>query len=159
MWSIIKIQRFKFPRNKNTIRICTSSEYSGTLTAEDEADFEEKAKALSSDDTYYYKLGPLYNYQKVVVTNVAGNITTEIHDKKDISDKEITGSFAKAGLNDAENDVYVRYRYWEEADVDQNKILQGKWFTIKLNNKDVMASGTLNTADGSGVSLQQGTTR
>ena len=131
---------------KNTVTITTESDYSSSgsdLTALDEADFEAKAKALSSDGTYYYKLGPLYNYQKVVVTNVAGNITTEIHDKKDISDKEITGSFANAGLNAAENDVYVRYRYWADADVDQNKILQGKWFTIKLANKDVQADGAI----------------
>ena len=145
---------------KNTIKISDASTYDGATNkniATDEEDFETKAEALSVDGTYYYKLGPLYNYQKVVVTNVAGNITTEIHDKKDISDKEITGTLAEADLNGEWNHVYVRYSYNVNTDVDE--ILQGKWFTIKLHNKDVLADGTLNPSDGTGVSLKQGSSK
>ena len=144
---------------KNTITISDAEHYSGPLTATDEEDFEDKAKALSSDGTYYYKIGLLYNYQKVIVNHESGDFKLDVAAKKDISDKEITGSFADAGLNNDVNDVYVRYKYWEEADVDQNKILQGKWFTIKLNDKDVLADGTLIPADGTGVSLKEGSSK
>ncbi|MBR0036823.1 MAG: hypothetical protein IJP70_04205 [Bacteroidales bacterium] len=66
---------------------------------------------------------------------------------------EITGSFAEAGLDDDNDIVYVRYDYNENYDVDGENILQGKWFTIKLNDLDVQANGTVNTSDGTGVSL------
>ena len=74
-------------------------------------------------------------------------------------DDEITASFAEAGLNDLTNHVYVRYSYWGEADNDHDKILQGKWFTIKLDNKDVKCgdSDAIVPADGTGVSLFKGT--
>ena len=75
----------------------------------------------------------------------------------------ITGSFAAAGLDDDNETVYVRYNYNENYDLDGEQILQGKWFTIKLNNLDVWASGTIVTTDnnetpaidekGTGVSL------
>ena len=65
----------------------------------------------------------------------------------------ITGSFAEAGLDGDNVTVYVRYDYNENYDVDGENILQGKWFTIKLNNLDVQASGTVNISDGTGVSL------
>ena len=144
---------------ENTITISNSTDYTGSLTATDEADFTSKAVALSVDGTYYYKIGPSYTYKKYVVSNVDGSASfcEEVRTKKDISNREITGSFADAGYTGDENDVYVRYKYWEEADIDQNKILQGKWFTIKLADKDVLADGTLNTSDGTGVSLKQGT--
>ena len=127
----------------NTITISDAGHYEGSLTATDEADFEAKAKALSSDGTYYYKIGPLYNYQKVVVSQEISDFKSDVAAKKDISDKEITGSFADAGLNGDNENVYVRYSYWSGADIDQNKILQGKWFTLSLNNKEVLARGTL----------------
>ena len=76
-------------------------------------------------------------------------------------DDEITASFAEAGLNELTNDVYVRYRYWGEADNDHDKILQGKWFTIQLDGKDVKC-GDLDAIvpeDGTGVSLFEGTTK
>jgi len=145
---------------KNTIKISDASTYDGATnknTATDEEDFETKAEALSVDGTYYYKLGPLYNYQKVVVTNTSGNILSEIAAKKDISDKEITGTLAEADLNGEWNHVYVRYSYNVNTDVDE--ILQGKWFTIKLHNKDVLADGILNPSDGTGVSLKQGSSK
>ena len=98
-------------------------------------------------------------YKNLTLTD---GVYTEVKDKTNISEKEITASFAEAGLNDLTNDVYVRYRYWNEADNDHDKILQGKWFTIKLNNKDVIASGTIGSvipADGTGVSLFEGTSK
>ena len=69
-------------------------------------------------------------------------VYTEVSTKADISAKRITGSFAEAGLNGDDVTVYVRYSYDEDADND-NHILQGKWFTIDLNSKDVVASGAL----------------
>ena len=69
---------------------------------------------------------------------------------------EITGSFAGSGLDSNNETVYVRYSYDEDADND-NHILQGKWFTIKLNDLDVQASGTVveteGASQGTGVSL------
>ncbi len=66
---------------------------------------------------------------------------------------EITGSFAEAGLKGDNITVYVRYIYNENFDKDNDNILQGKWFTINLAGKDVQSSGTINTSDGTGVSL------
>ena len=129
-------------------------------TATDASDFTTKVKALG-DGTYYYEIGPLHSYQKVIVTSVNGSssLTADVAAHKDISDREITGSFADAGLNGLKNQVYVRYSYDEEADV--NQILQGKWFTMKLADKEagVVADGTLDAADGTGVSLRQGTSK
>ena len=130
---------------QNTITISSEGEYTGTLTAIDAEDFEAKVNALSVDDTYYYKVGPLYDYRKVVVTHESTDFGADVAAKVDISDKQITGSFADAGLDGDAIQVYVRYRYWQEADVDQRRILQGKWFTIQLANKDVLATGEFDT--------------
>lgn len=54
--------------------------------------------------------------------------------KEQTCTNEITESFAGAGKTAANNDVYVRYAYDEDADVDH--ILKGKWFTMQLNGKD-----------------------
>ena len=128
----------------NTITISNAASYTSSessLTAIDEADFETKAKALSGDGDYYYKIGPLYDYQKVIITNGTGNILSEIAAKADISDKEITGTFAEAGLNAMTNQVYVRYSYDPSSDFEE--LLQGKWVTITLGNKDVQATGAI----------------
>ena len=136
-----------------------SHEGGNQQSATDASDFTTKVKDLSNG-TYYYEIGPLHSYQKVVVTNVNGSssLLADVAAHKDISDREITGSFADADLNDLKNQVYVRYSYDEEADA--NQILQGKWFTMKLADKDdgVVANGTLN-ADGTGVSLFKGTSK
>ena len=63
---------------------------------------------------------------------------TNTYDLETLAD-EITeeSSFAGAGLTtagNAGNDVYVRYSYNEDA--DYNHVLQGKWLTMTLNNKD-----------------------
>lgn len=49
-----------------------------------------------------------------------------------VFDDEITESFASATLTDGK--VYVRYEYDES--VDDKHILQGKWFTMQLNDMD-----------------------
>lgn len=55
--------------------------------------------------------------------------------------------------------IYVRYSY--DEDNDEEKILQGRWFTAQLANKDLQASGTVTTTagetQGTGVSLYTGT--
>ena len=129
---------------KNTITISDASTYDGATnknTAADGKDLDEKAKELVSDGDYYYKVGPLYNYQKVVVSGSNETLSTDIAAGKDISDREITGSFADADLTGMTNNVYVRYSY--DASSDDQGILQGKWFTVKLANKDVLASGVV----------------
>lgn len=72
---------------------------------------------------------------------------TEIPNGTDISSKEITASLAGAGLTTPSvtdgNIVYVRYTYDEEADAQ--KILLGKWLTMKLNEKDAQYSGGIVT--------------
>ena len=98
---------------------------------------------LPTAGTYYYKIGT--NYYKVEVT-------------KGLLEKQITGSFADAGLGGDDSQVYVRYSYDEEADREADRILEGQWFTIKLANKDVQAVGTINVSTGAGVSLYAGNT-
>lgn len=55
---------------------------------------------------------------------------------------EITESLDGATLTDSK--VYVRYEYDEEA--DDQKILMGKWQTMKLNDKDVQYTTVSSTA-------------
>lgn len=68
----------------------------------------------------------------------SAEIYTEVANGTDISSKEITTSLAGAGLTTPSvtnsNNVYVRYAYDEDADVQH--ILQGKWLTMQLNTKD-----------------------
>lgn len=86
---------------------------------------------LAKDFTYYKDL-----------TGTGG-----VYDLTDIDSKEISGSLAGAGLtatNATGNVVYVRYSYDEEADA--NNILKGKWFTMKLNEKDAVYSSGIKQA-------------
>ena len=100
---------------------------------------------------YYYEIGPYvkdakstYIYRKIVVKSVNSNFLSDVHNKRDISAKEITGqALAGFDFDGDECQVFVRYSYNEGADLDGDKILQGKWFTIKLDDKDVIASGAL----------------
>ena len=152
-------KKVKRADGKNTISICTASDYTtsgSTLTATDEKDFETKAAALSSDGTYYYKVGPLYNYEKVVVSGSNATLASDIAADNDISDRQITGSFADADLTEMINQVYVRYSY--DASSDADGILQGKWLTINLAGKNVVSSGTINPETGTDVSLLQAST-
>ena len=55
---------------------------------------------------------------------------------------EITESLEGASLTG--NDVYVRYSYDETA--DYNRILQGKWLTMKVNNLDAQYTQVSETA-------------
>lgn len=132
---------------------------------------------LATTGTHYFEIGPFvkddvstYIYKKIIVTSGKSNFLTDVRDKNDISDKEITGqALAEFDFDADENTIYVRYSYDESADLDGDKILLGKWFTIKLNNLDVVASGTIVTKDdpetvaeevpGTGVSLLQGTSK
>ena len=98
---------------------------------------DDAVKLLPTAGTYYYRIGTRgsFTYKSVEVT-------------KGLSEKEITGSFAAANLDDIDQDVYVRYSYDEDADRDADKILEGPWFTVKLAEKDLQASGTLVYAEG-----------
>ena len=79
-----------------------------------------------------------------------------VYEINDIAD-EITGSFAEAGLDGDNITVYVRYKYNESYDKDNDNILQGKWFTMKLSDKDVQSTETTINAAGNNVFLYSGT--
>ena len=101
---------------------------------------DSQANYLPATGDYYFRIGTdptSYTYRKVTVTEV----------------KEIDKLFADAGLDADVNQVFVRYRYWEEADKDQTKVLQGKWFTINLAEKDVQSTESTINAEGNNVFL------
>ncbi len=104
-------------------------------------------KSPLAKDFTYYKTAPAYDSSSKTLT----------------LEDQITGSFAKAGLNGNNATVYVRYDYDADYDADGDRILQGKWFTMSLAGKNVKADGTLVTVDdpdtestdekGTGISL------
>ena len=104
---------------------------------------------------YYFRVGSdTYTYTKVTVTN--GNTTSssngiydDVKEGRDISAREITSSFAAAGLQTSA-DIFIRYSYDEDHDTDNDNILQGRWMTMSLGGYNVQYDGTLN-ADGSGI--------
>lgn len=119
------------------------------MTATTEDLMNSQKYLLPTAGTYYYRIGKTsFEYKKVTVAEGKG-----------LLDKQITGSFAEAGINSNDYEVKVRYEYDADADHDGDRILEGKWFTIKLDNKDVVASGTIDASTGTGVSLLQGTSK
>ena len=102
--------------------------YKKSVTSE--ALMNSQINLLPTAGTYYYQIGTRGNftYKKVTVT-------------KGLQEQLISGSFAEAGLNGDGGDIKVRYHYDESADLEADKILQGKWFTVKLANKDLQAVG------------------
>ena len=117
-------------------------------TAATETLMNSQKNLLPTAGTYYYRIGKTsFEYKKVTVPEGKG-----------LMDKQITGSFADAGLNGDDCNVYVRYNYDADADRQGDRILEGKWFTVKLNNKDMVASGTVVASSGTGVSLFQAST-
>ena len=128
-------------------------------TVDDEEELETAAKALTATGDYYYKIN--YLYKKVTVngktTTISNGIYADVKNKVDISEREITSSFAAAGLSE-NSDIFIRYSYNEDYDTDHDNILQGQWLTMKLNSLDVQSSGTLDASDGTGIKLY-GTTK
>ena len=121
----------------------TSAESGHQKTAESDTDMNMQSKALAATGDYYFKIT---YYRKVTfnanTTSTSDGIYSDVRDKKDISSREITESFASSGLTTAGstgNDIYVRYSYDEEADV--HDVLKGKWLTMKLNEKDTHYDG------------------
>ncbi len=117
-------------------------QYKRTLTRKEM--LADAVNLLPASGTYYYRIGTRGNfgYWKVTVTN-------------GLLEQQITGTFAEAGLNGGNCQVQVRYQYDESHEGD--KILEGKWYTVKLANKDLQASGEVEEAEGetqgTGVSL------
>lgn len=72
--------------------------------------------------------------------------------------ESIIGALPDDKLYTSNIDIYVRYSY--DEDNDEEKILQGRWFTAKLADKDLQSSGTIVTTEGAtqgtGVSLYAG---
>lgn len=135
-------------------------------TATNEADMNTQARALTAMGDYFFKIGSsTYTYTKVTVTNVntttnSDGIYNDVSTKKDIAGREITSSFAAAGIqNNA--DIFIRYSYDEASDIDYDNILRGRWMTISLGGKDVQATGEVVAANdetsGTGVSFYTGT--
>ena len=122
---------FKYYKGaKYNIDNSTSDEYSGATssfkkTVASEDDMKAQAGLFTDTENYYFKIGES-SYKKVSVTTV-------------FPGEEITGSLAGAGLNGDDCHVYVRYEYDEDAD----QILGGKWFTVKLADKDLQANGVV----------------
>lgn len=106
------------------------------------------ANLLPDAGTYYFRINTsgAITYQKVTVT-------------EGLLAKQIKGALAAEG--DLTN-VYVRYDYDADADHDADRILEGKWFTVQLANKDLQSSGTVvasaGATQGTGVSLYAGNT-
>ena len=111
---------------------------------------------LPKAGTYQYRVGTrgAFTYYSITVT-------------KGLDEQEITGSFAAENINDVDCDIYVRYNYDEDADHEADRILEGKWFTAKLADKDLQANGTIVLEDdpetggveeipGTGVNLYAG---
>ncbi len=90
-----------------------------------------------------------FKYYKDLNYNDGTKTYTEIANKNNISSKEITTSLVGAGLKTSgvtnSNIVYVRYTYDEDADVQH--VLQGKWLTMKLNEKDAVYNGGIKQFD------------
>lgn len=72
--------------------------------------------------------------------------------------ESIVGVLPDDQLHTTNINIYVRYSY--DEDNDEEKILQGRWFTAQLANKDLQANGTVTTTtgetQGTGVSLYAG---
>lgn len=119
-------------------------------TATTEALMNTRINLLPTSGTYYYQIGTRgsFTYKKVEVT-------------KGLEEQKIDGSFAAAGLNNDNETIYVRYKYDEGIDSDGDNILGGKWFTVKLADKDLQADGTIvyenGSTQGTGVNLYTGT--
>ena len=104
---------------------------------------------LPTAGTYYYQVGLRgdFSYYKVTVT-------------KGFEEQKIDGALAAETLGGG--DVYVRYDYDADADHDADQVLEGKWFTVKLANKDLQSSETRIITDpgstqGTNVNLFEGT--
>jgi len=124
-----------------------TGEFKRTATTEDLMNSQKYL--LPTAGTYYYRIGKTsFEYKKVTVAEGKG-----------LLDKQITGSFAEAGIDGNDYEVKVRYEYDTDADHDGDRILEGKWFTAKLAAKDMVASGTIDASTGTGVSLLQGTSK
>ena len=115
---------------REALRYKRSGEFYPTIT--------EHFKSPLAKDFIYYKTLPDANEDG-------------IYELENIAD-EITGSFAGSGLDGDNETVYVRYSYDEVADND-NHILQGKWFTINLAEKDVQSTVTTINGNGDNVFL------
>ena len=125
-----------------------AAEFKRSVTSE--ALMNSQINLLPEAGTYYYQIGSrgVFTYKKVTVN-------------KGLLEQEITDSYAAASedgdLQGVENDIYVRYNYDEDADHDADRILEGKWFTVKLADKDLQANGTLvvptGETQGTGVNL------
>lgn len=116
-------------------------------TATTETLMNSQKNLLPTAGTYYYRIGKnSFTYKKVTVT-------------KGLLEKKIEGALAAETLTDG--NVYVRYDYDADADHDADKILEGKWFTVKLANKDLQSSETrvvvtAGETQGTGVDLYTG---
>lgn len=103
---------------------------------------------------------PLAKDFKFYLTANYDNVTKKytIVESSEIKESIVGALADDEQLHTTNIDIYVRYSY--DEDNDEEKILQGRWFTAQLANKDLQASGTVTTtagdAQGTGVSLYTG---
>ena len=135
-----------------TAEICVEADWTAAAgdfkrTAASEGQLTTLMNLLPTVGTYYYRIGKSsFTYQKVTVT-------------KGLLENEIKGALAAETLT--AGNVYVRYEYDADADHDGDKILEGKWFTVKLADKDLKSSEnkivrTVGDSQGTGVNLFKG---
>ena len=125
-----------------------SPEFQRTIT--NPSVLDSLLKLLPEKGTYQFKIGTrgVFTYKSVEVTT-------------GLLEQQITGSLAAAHYAGVDCDVYVRYSYDEDADLDGDRILQGQWFTVQLDSKDLKCGDdqAIVPTDGTGVSLFEGTSK
>lgn len=131
-------------------------------TATSAEDMNTQVKSLTVSGTYYFRIAgtgdsPTYTYKKVSynanTTTSSNGIYSDVANHVDISNREITSSFAAAGVTyDSNNkaNVYIRYEYDESVDTEHDNVLQGRWMTVSLGNNSgnlqwIYYSGQLNS--------------
>ena len=124
-------------------------------TATSDANMNAQIRDITTIGDYFFKVGSsTFTYKKVTVTNAnttssSNGIYDDVKEGRDISGREITGSFAAAGVQTSA-DIFIRYTYDKTSDYDYDNILRGRWMTMSLGGKNVQYSGTLNV-EGSGI--------
>lgn len=151
-----------YTTTESTAEAWAAAGESSKKTADNNGDMNGQIRDITSIGDYYFRVGSdTYTYTKVTVTNAnttssSTGIYGDVKEGRDISGREISSSFAEAGVQ-TNADIFIRYTYDETYDSDHDKILRGRWMTMSLDEKDVQATGTLSTADGTGVNLYTGT--
>lgn len=144
-----------YTTTESTADAWTAAGESFKKTATSDANMNAQIRDITTIGDYFFKVGSsTFTYKKVTVTNAnttssSNGIYDDVKEGRDISGREITGSFAAAGVQTSA-DIFIRYTYDKTSDYDYDNILRGRWMTMSLGGKNVQYSGTLNE-EGSGI--------